>query len=182
MADFSWRREPKWAQVEHDVAVNDVRLALTQACVKQPQFTLAEWIPQSEFWGHPDAVVYTDHAGKQQKRHVRPDGYGVIVLEEKRFRFLVELDRATEDNPRFVREKVYPGIAYLRSEVYKRRFGFNAGRFLIITTGERRARNMKRQAEQAVGKEARLFYFTTFAQVAPETILTATIWSRGGQE
>ena len=40
----------------------------------------------------------------------------------------------TEDNPRFGEEKVLPGIAYVRSEVYAQRFGDKSGRWLVVTT------------------------------------------------
>ncbi|MBZ0285217.1 MAG: replication-relaxation family protein [Anaerolineae bacterium] len=179
--EFGYRREPKWQQVEHDLTVNDVRIAVVHACRTSKLLALEEWIPQSEFWAHPDGVEYTDSTGKMLKRKVRPDGYCVILLGGKRFRLLWEIDRRTEDNPRFVREKVYPGIAYIRSEAYRQRFGYNAGKILIVTTGERRLNNMKRQAEQAVGKDARLFYFTTLEQLTSQTVLTAPIWQRGGE-
>jgi hypothetical protein len=178
--EFRYLREPKWAQVEHDITVNDVRIDVLKACTTYPQFSLEQWIPQSEFWAQPDAVEYVDRDNKLLKRKVRPDGYCVLLLSGKPFRLLFEIDRATEDNPRIAREKVYPGIAYIRSAAYKRRFGINAGRWLFITTGERRLRNMKRQTEHAAGSDARLFYFTTLSQVNADTLLTAPIWWRGG--
>jgi hypothetical protein len=89
----------------------------------------------------------------------------------------LELDRATEDNPRFAREKVRPGVAYLRSAAYKKRFGYQTGRWLVVTTTDRRMQNMNRQAELAVGGDARVFYFTTADRLAPGTLLTASIWT-----
>jgi hypothetical protein len=182
LKEFVWRQEPLWSQVEHTVAVNDFRITLGQACRHSAAFTLQEWIPQSEFWAKPDRIEYTPPDGKKRKRSIRPDGYGVVVLAGKRFRLLLELDRATEDNPRFTREKVYPGLAYLRSNAYERRFGYRAGRWLIVTTGERHLRNLKGHTERAAGKDARVFYFTTIARVRLETVLTAPIWWRGSEE
>ncbi|MBL8163272.1 MAG: replication-relaxation family protein [Anaerolineae bacterium] len=180
--EFTYRREPRWQQVEHDLAVNDVRIALTQACVRHPHLLLEEWLPQSEFWAHPDRVEYTDLTGKRLARRVRPDGYCVILSGDRRFRLLWEIDRSTEDNPRFVREKVLPGIAYIRNPAYVARFGHPSGLWLIVTTSERRLRNMKRQTEQAAGDNAHLFYFTTIEQIAADTVLSAPIWRRGGGE
>ncbi len=51
-------------------------------------------------------------------------------------------------------------MAYLNSEEYGDRFGHRSGRWLIVTTTERRMRNMLSQAKQAETKG--LFYFTTF--------------------
>jgi hypothetical protein len=95
---------------------------------------------------------------------------------------LLELDRAIEHNPRFAREKVRPGVAYLHSRAYELRFGVKSGRWLVVTTGKRRMLNMKRQTETAAGDKASLFYFTVLADVTPETVLTAPIWWRGGSE
>jgi hypothetical protein len=33
-----------------------------------------------------------------------------------------------------------------------------------------------------VGAQAALFYFTTFEQIRPETVLTESIWYRGGSD
>ena len=126
--EFSYRREPKWMQLEHDVAVNDLRIAFMEACQATPGFTLEEWIPQGEFWAQPDRVTFTLPNGKKAARNIRPDGYCVIKHRDYTSRLLFELDRATEDNPRFSREKVVPGLAYIRSESYRKRFGFASGR------------------------------------------------------
>ena len=71
---------------------------------------------------------------------------------------------------------------FIESQVYQQRFGHNSGRWLFVTTSERRLRNMKRQTEAVAGKAARLFYFTTFDQVTPDTILTGAIWQQGGSD
>lgn len=187
LGGFRYRARLKQSGVEHDLAVNDFRLDVMEACARAPDLELEEWVPQGEFWAHPDRVEYRDAQGRWARRKVRPDGTFVVrqwqaaAGEWRRYRFLLELDRATEDNPRFAREKVRPGVAYLRSEAYRQRFGAAAGRWLVVTTGERRLANMKRQAELAVGREAALFAFTTARQVTPETLFAAPIWHRGGE-
>ena len=49
-----------------------------------------------------------------------------------------------------------------------------------MTTGERRLRNMLRQAERA--EAAGKFYFTTYDQLSPETMLEAPIWRRADRD
>lgn len=181
LSEFSYRREPKWAQLDHDLAVNDLRLTFVEACKTLPAFALEEWIPQGEFWAQPDRVSFSLPNGQKAARYIRPDGYCVIKQADYTSRLLLELDRATEDNPRFSREKVVPGIAYIRSESYKKRFGFASGRWLVITTSNRRLQNMKRQAEIVAGNDAKLFFFTTLQAITPTTLFTAPIWWRGGE-
>jgi len=182
LEDFEWRREPRWGQISHDIAVNDFRIAVVQACQISPHLVLGEWIPEGEFRSNPDSVKVPDQNGKSTVRKVQPDGYFVIETWKKRLRWLLEIDMRTEDNPRFVREKVIPGLTYVKSDAYKERFGYNAGNFLVVTTGERRMRYMKRHAEDAVGDAAKFFFFTTFSQVSAQTVLTAPIWLQGGYE
>ncbi len=182
LQEFSYRHEPKWLQLTHDLAVNDVRITVMEACLSSPDTVLEEWIPQSFFWAYPDRVEFQLLDGKQARRFVRPDGYAVVKHGSYVARLLLELDRATEHNPRFGIEKVIPGIAYIRSDGYRKRFGFNSGKWLVITTSERRLQNMKRASERVAGSNAGLFYFTTLDRVAADTLFSAPIWYRGGEE
>ena len=55
-----------------------------------------------------------------------------------------------------------------------------AGRVLTVTTGEKRAANLKAITEREGGKGK--FWFTTLAQVTPETVLTMPIWQKAGSD
>jgi hypothetical protein len=175
---FSWRKKPRWFQVEHDLAVNDFRLDVEEACHSDPRVELETWIPESEFWKNADRISY-EYKDREKKRSIRPDGYFFLVTKKLYLRYLLEIDRSTEDNPRFFREKILPGIAYLRSEAYYKRFGHRSGRWLVVTTGERRLRNMVRQAERA--KAVGMFYFTTYDRITENDLLFSPIWRREDQ-
>lgn len=175
LPEFYWRKEPRWFQLEHDLEVTDFRLDLIQACQTDASIRIESWIPESEFWAYPDEVTY-NFQGKPLKRHIRPDGFFMLNTGDHRIRYLLEIDRSTEDNPRFLREKILPGLAYLKSESYEKRFGHRSGRWLVVTTGERRLSNMLSQASLA--KVNGLFYFTTFDKVNPKTLLHSPIWRR----
>lgn len=179
LSEFSWREEPRWFQIEHDLAVNDFRLNLMEACKQDSQIKLETWIPESEFWAYPDKVTYF-YQDKKMTRNIRPDGYFMLNTGEHRIRYLLEIDRSTEDNPRFYREKILPGLAYLKSQAYEERFGHRSGRWLIITTGERRLANMLSQAERT--KTNGLFYFTTFDKISPTALLRTPIWQRADRK
>jgi hypothetical protein len=152
-----------------------------------PALTLHRWIPESDFWSKPDRIEFKTATGKSKKRLIRPDGLFTIrralterpgVYEE--LAFLLEIDMGTEDNPRFAREKVRPGVAYLKSQAYKDRFGIDYGRWLVVTTSQTRLDNMKALTERVGGGE--LFYFTTFDEVSKDTALTRSIWQLAGDE
>jgi len=173
--DFAWRKEPRWFQVEHDLAVNNFRMDLMEACRAALDITLETWVPESEFWAYPDRVTYT-YFDREMKRNIRPDGFFILNTGDHRIRYLLEIDRSTEDNPRFLREKVLPGLAYIRDKAYEARFGHRSGRWLVVTTGERRLRNMLQQARKGDAKG--LFYFTTYARLNVNSILQSLIWQR----
>lgn len=85
-------------------------------------------------------------------RYIRPDGLFVLSTSDHLIRYLLEIDRSTEDNPRFLREKILPGLAYVKSQAYTDRFGHRSGRWLVVTTGERHLANMLSQAERGNAK------------------------------
>jgi hypothetical protein len=143
------------------------------------------WLPESEFAVQPDRISYETSAGKKSSRSIRPDGYFSIEHQpqfgrNKPFSFLLEIDMGSEDNPRFAREKVLPGVAYLKSSKYAERFGQPYGRYLVITTGRRRMLNMKAQAERHNGKN--LFYFSTFDAIHAETVISGPVWMLAGHQ
>ena len=179
VGEFSWRKQPRWFQVEHDLAVNDFRLDMEEACQSDPDIDLETWVSEREFCAYPDKIKY-EIRGHTKERNIRPDGYFMLYTPKHVIRYLLEIDRSTEDNPRILREKIIPGLAYLKTEAYEERFGHRSGRWLVVTTGEKRLKNMLRQAR--IGKAKGLFYFTTYDQVSAGTILHTPIWHRADRK
>jgi hypothetical protein len=175
LGEFAWRKKPRWFQVDHDLAVNDFRLDILEACQKDYEINLDTWTPESEFWAYPDRIEYT-YQDRRIPRKIRPDGFFMLSTNKIEIRYLLEIDRSTEDNPRFLREKILPGLAYLKTKAYEDRFGHRTGRWLVVTTGPKRMSNMLKQAYRA--KTKGLFYFTTYDQVNADTILHTPIWRR----
>lgn len=186
-----WQREPRWSQLAHDLAVVDFRLAIEMAVASTPTIEMEDWIAEGEFLCQSDVTEfsYTDKTNKVKrgKKGVRPDGYFVLLDRERnakglpaRARFLLELDFATHPLSRFAAHKVAAGFAYIHSQAYKTRFGANAGRWLVVCSGERRMGNLKQLTETTLGLSASAFYFTTFDKVSLNLVLTAPIWMRGG--
>ena len=191
LKDFKWRREPLWNQIEHDIRVNDVWITAIVACRDNGEFELSEWIPETVFRSDPDRVEYTNRKGQTAKRNIIPDGYCVIDRageELFRSRLFLELDMSTHSNAKFADEKVRASLQYMRSTIYKRRFGSNSGRWLIVVKGRNGAEGRKRmkylreKTAQVAGKNATVFYFTLFDELKSETFLTESIWYKGREE
>ena len=189
-----WLRQPRWSLLAHDLAVIDFRIQVLEALAISDHLTLEEWVPESAFQAEMDIIPYQAKSKHGQlvaaQRGVRPDGYFVIrdglrqaQGQPARARFLLELDNATHDTPSFGREKVAPGIAYLKHAAYRERFGTTAGRWLVVVSGgQRRMRNLMWQARQVGGLEANLFLFTTLARVEAGDVLADALWHQAGRQ
>jgi hypothetical protein len=182
-----WVREPNWNQPHHDLAVVDFRLAVERATNSLSNLSLFQWVSESEFRATTDVIRYSFKANdgelKYRKKGVCPDGFFIIADEtkwrnEEHFKalFLLEIDMATHDNSSFGIEKAAAGAAYIQSPAYKDRFGANAGRWLVVTTGETRMNNLIQQTKTRVSQYPQLFYFTTLEQIINHNVLTASIW------
>jgi hypothetical protein len=183
---FKYLETPRWAQVAHDLASNDFTIILQKACRKHPDLQLRLWINEGTFRADPDKIDYINRRGEKATYHVYPDRYFEVerlsTIPPFRSRLLFELDMATHSNKHFANTKILPGIAYIRSEQYRMRFGENKGRWLVVTTSDERLKYLKETAESVAEANARIWYFTTFKKVTVDTVLTEPIWQQGGSE
>ena len=195
--DLGFTKRKLKGNMEHDILTNDFTMTVQMACEDTPDLSLHHWINESVFRASPDRVAYTSMVGEKANRNLIPDRFFLIEREgEKLFRsrLLLELDNATHPDKRFADHKVLPGIAYLRSEAYQRRFGFATssdekmreimvgGRWLVVTTSDDRLAFLKEITERVASEDAAVFYFTTFDRVTSDSVLTEKIWFKGGSE
>jgi len=187
-AGIRWVREPRWIQLAHDISVIDFKMAIEKSLENLSNLFLKEWVSEGSFRSDMDVVVYTiqDKYGKEKqiKKGICPDGYFEIVDEVRKRRgeqcsasFLLEIDMATHDNPSFGREKVIPGIEYIRSTQYKKRFGSNGGFWLIVTKGQKtRLKNLMKQVKDFALNDSSLFFFTTIDEIHNVNLFTEPVW------
>jgi len=106
-----------------------------------------------------------------------PDAFLALHLGDRRACFFLEADRGTLPGRRW-RERVLAYLAYVRSGGYRERFGSRSLRVVVICTGERRTRSLRR-ATESVGGSA-LFWFTSLSRVGEGSILAGEIWQTDG--
>lgn len=176
--------------IEHLLQTNDIRVAVTVAAQRH-SFTLATWLDDRTLRKaqNRDYVLLHGPKGTRPRRvAVVPDGY--FHLQNPEFHFVLETDRRTvvgqysrwggKDWSR----KVRAYIAYFtppapgQPSIYEQRFGTSKLRVLTVTTGPTRLENLKHITEQAGGRDR--FWFTTFDQLTPQTVLTEPIWQKAG--
>lgn len=168
-----------WVFLEHRLALNDVRVAVTLATVQQG-LVLETWVDEVALKraGAQDRVTVVTAEGGRRRVAIVPDGYFVLALPDgRRARFFLEVDRGTLSTQRWAL-KVRAYQAYVRSGRYQARYQARSLRVLVVTTSDRRLAHLKAATERAGG--ASLFWFTTFQRAAPEAILTRPIWRVAG--
>jgi hypothetical protein len=173
-----WRRQPRWLTLSHDLKLNDFRIAVTLAAEASPRFELVRWLSEFE-------LLQMEKQGS--KIPGRPDGFVLLrrpsptlpgKVEE--LALLVEIDKANHPLGRFVSRKVKPLLKFIGSPAYEQTFGVRYGACFVITTNQRRLDNLKAKTEEAGGNGR--FYFTTFDQVQPDSVLKLPIWHMAGAQ
>ena len=190
---FHWLRVPRWSLLEHDLAIIDFKLSLQASVMSHPSLAIVKWVSEKEFRAFKDIVIAEFKRIKGQdipiKKAVFPDGYVEIVDEHllaagnpARMRFLLEFDMGTHDTLRFGRDKILPGIEYIKSPTYKSRFGTNSGYWLVIAKGgSTRVRHLMTQIEKNAGSNADLFFLASLDDLQNKDPLTASIWQQVGR-
>lgn len=177
---------PIWTQIRHDLRIVELVLAIQRACAQsRGELEVREWLTERDLRMEMMKVPAITPAGKRGLRQVIPDAYLQIDRhtgqgEPFHSRLLLEVDHSTHPQRRFADHKILPGIEWIKSAGYKKRFGAARGRWLVITKSEQRLLHLKQTTERAAGKDAIFWYFTTFEQLSAQTVLTEPIWQRGG--
>jgi hypothetical protein len=187
-----WVREPRWNQLQHDLAIVDFRLAVEKSVREIPHLELEKWVTEGEFLVNTDTIEFQIETKGQRpklvKRGVRPDGY-FVLLDKRRLeqglpalaRFLVEIDMATHDLNSFLTEKAISGCEYVRSQAYKKRFGDNSGCWLVTTTTDARRHNLSHYIANALKKDDAAFLLATIPDLQEGNVLSKAIWWPAGK-
>ena len=171
----------------HLLQTNDVRIALDRAAQRNA-WTIERWLDDRTLKSRhaKDYVEIAGPRGGKRKVVIVPDGYFALDIGKPQVgHFFLELDRRTETvasptwNRRDWVRKIHTYLGYYRSGGFEKRYKARNLRILTVTTGERRAANMKQATESAGGNK--MFWFTTFEQATdPERVLTDSIWQIAG--
>lgn len=188
LSGLDWQRRPLWSQIDHDATVTDLRIILEKACDREPDFTFQTWYNETTFRSWQDSVEYTNSKGNKRTKKIYLDAFALIVQENPEpnkndffSRLMIECEMSPKSNPRFGDDKLLPQLAYLRSDMYKKRTGSQtgSGRFLYIVPSEEKMNNFRRAVRSYINKiDWAVFYFTTYDQVSDETILFGDIWHK----
>jgi hypothetical protein len=161
--------EQKDLFLNHQLFLNDVRIALTLAIKNHPQMILEQWLKEK------DCLV--EFPSNRGMKALRPDGYFCLSCQGKSYSFFLEADCSTMTNGR-MKSKARAYLDYARSGLFERQFGFRYFRVLVITKTIERLLNLKSTIEELTD---RIFYLTTKDQLCQSQI-SDRIWHRAGRE
>ena len=149
----------------HYLLINEFRLAFSLASKNNPEISLKSWSTQKEI------------PLRLGEKEFYPDAYLVYGYREKLYSLFLEIDRSTETNKRFA-GKAGNYLKYGFDGYYRKQFGFQFFRVLIICPSAARLKNLKKLIEQKTNK---MFWLALQADISPEKILTR-IWQRPAKD
>ncbi len=197
LGDLRWKpqtRQPKdYLFAKHFLAVNDFRIALTQACRDSNEIRLVGYIP--EYFGEKSSQgtiskyirdFVWDMSSPRDKVQHTCDSVFALEKQGKAALFFLEIDRGTEvvsDPNRGFLKSVRFYLNYLVAGKYRRyeddfQREFPVFRVLYVTTSQDRLNNMRKAATSLPFSPVhakRFLWLTTLANVTKQTILER-IW------
>lgn len=173
--------------VRHRLVVNDVFITLSEA-VRNTRYAIRDWRHEQQLKLTAEdgrgRVEQVEHPSLQRPMPFLPDAYFELELGDgSTFAFFVEVDLATHSQ-RIWRERaqLYTAYADPRMGLFRRRYGRETFRLLIVTTPDYRGRsrrdNILRSIEQTVGPSP-LFLATTLENLQGDQIL-GRVWRAPG--
>jgi len=190
-ANVDWARknfEAKRAFMLHQLAVVDLRVALTLAVRARPELTLIE--PDALIAAMPAATqalnkpiawrVKVQHKGSPQEIGVHPDhAFALRFADGSKKCYLVECDRGTMPVERAglkqtsIVKKLLVYLSGHKQKMHVRHFGWKAFRVLFITNTPKRAANIRDAILRTPDlKNSELFYITDQRSLAGADILS----------
>lgn len=173
------RQVRSWEKLQHLLAINDVRLALTRAVWDTPDMSMKDWRDEFMFRSAPRYVTVTTARGGDKRQPVYPDAYIHLATPRGEARFFLEVDLGTEGLEQ-VKGQIAIYQAYILSGRYHEDFQSRSLRILIVAPSPRRLENLVKAVESQGGGER--YWLTTREQITPALLLTAPIWRKVGSD
>lgn len=164
--------------LEHTLAINDVRVAITLAC-RSAGYALVEWRSEADLKGKYDRVGIQQRDGSKETLSLIPDSFFVIQTPRGKAPFFLEMDRGTETTSRF-QTKIRAYQAYVQSGMYEQRYGYKSVRILTVVLSEKRLESLKNVTEAVGGKER--YWFALHGEITPQSVFHTPLWRAAGSD
>ena len=168
-------REKKELFFDHDILVNEVRIAFYLVFNNGDGLRLDRWVDSTDCL--QEYRVFNKKLDRGSNHVFRPDGYFRYFYGGKIFSCFLEVDRSTMSNTRF-QSKVKVYLDYAQSGLYQQRYGLKFFRVLVLTKTKERLLNLKSVTEELTDK---IFWFSTVDDFLSGKAF-ARIWERPHRE
>ncbi len=163
--------------LEHTLAINDVRVAVTLAC-RAHQYDLLEWRSEADLKSSYDRVMIQEAKGRKAQVSLIPDSFFVVQTPQGKAPTFLEVDRGTETTSRF-QTKIRAYQAYVQNGGYEKSFGYKNVRVLTIAFNPKRLQNLMTVTLEAGGRER--YWFGLQSELTAQSIFDRPIWQLAGQ-
>ncbi len=150
-----FRRTQTPTFIEHTLAVVDLWTAFRESTEESKNVNLDLWLAEMKCRHEWDIRT---SGGKWHKESFKPDGFVRLQTSSGYFSFFIEADLGHTSSRQF-EGKLLTHTRYLESGLFEQTFGCANFRTLVITTGQRRLKNLREILEK---NDSKLFWFTTF--------------------
>ncbi len=165
-----YRRTQTPTFIEHTLSVVDIWIKIREAVADTENLALDLWLAEMQCRHEWDIRA---GSGKWHKESFKPDAFFRLAHGDTFHNFFVESDLGHTSAKQFT-GKLLTHQRYFESGLFQQRYGEDGFHTLVVTTGERRLKNLK---ELAATQNSQLFWFTTFARLENATILNS-IWEK----
>ena len=160
--------------IEHTLAAVDIYLAFREAAQERADVEIERWL--SEFDCRHEWDIRAE-GGRWRKEAFKPDGFVRMEHEGQHHNFFIEADLGHTSSRQFL-GKLLTHRRYLESGLFESTFGGTSFRTLVVTTGVRRAKNLRALvAEQG----SDLFWFATLEALKQSGAL-GLVWQAPAEE
>lgn len=158
--------------IEHTLAIIDVRIAFVNLVKGNPNVEIERWLAEP-MCRHEYEIRAA--GGTWQKEVFKPDAFIRLYRNDTNeyFNYFIEVDLGHTSSRQFL-GKVQMHQRYLESGLFREVYGSEAFQTVVITTGQRRINNLCGVVASRSNCSGPLFRFLTFAQTAPDDLLSFT--------
>jgi len=155
----------KNSSLPHYLSISEFKLAFFLSSKDNPEINLKSWKTQKE-----TPLILED-------KKFYPDAYFSYSYRNKLYSLFLEIDRSTESNKQF-EGKIENYLKYGFGGYYRKQFGLQFFRILVVCQTEARLRNLKKLIEKKTNK---MFWLAIQKDISPGKVLTR-IWQRPSQD
>jgi hypothetical protein len=157
--------------IEHTLEVVNVWLAFREACAATAGVTIERWLPEMQCRHEYD--ITGNQSGRWRKEAFKPDAFVRLASQGHFHNFFIEVDLGHTSSRQFA-GKLLTHHRYLESGLFQEIYAGSEFHTLVITTGQRRLRNLGALVEQ---QNSHLFWLATFEDILADGLF-GSIWRK----